>query len=112
MFSSAVMAVSGLASSTQPDAIRTPDADTVSPGFAGFLAVFFIAVATVLLIRSMTKHMRKVKFMADQVERTEAEAAGSAVAAGAPAGPGSAPAGTPPEAASTQAASTQATSQG
>lgn len=39
-----------------------PDPDTVSPGFAGFLVVFALAVATVLLIRSMVKHLRKVNY--------------------------------------------------
>ena len=36
--------------------------DRVSPGFAGFLADFVLAVATVLLIRSMVKHLRKVRY--------------------------------------------------
>jgi hypothetical protein len=36
--------------------------DKVSPGFAGFLAVFVLAVATVLLIRSMVGHLRKVRY--------------------------------------------------
>jgi hypothetical protein len=45
-----------------------PDPATVSPGFAGFLVVFCLAVATVFLIRSMVKHLRKVNF----VPRTDA----------------------------------------
>ena len=40
-----------------------PDPDKVSPGFAGFLTVFLLACATILLIRSMTKHLRKVRYM-------------------------------------------------
>lgn len=39
-----------------------PDPDTVSPGFAGFLVIFVLAVATVFLIRSMVKHLRNVNY--------------------------------------------------
>ena len=47
-----------------------PDPDTVSPGFAGFLVVFLLAVVTVFLIRSMVKHLRKVNFVpADETPR-------------------------------------------
>jgi hypothetical protein len=76
VIASVTMFVSTLASSTDPTntgATRIPDPDTVSPGFAGFLAVFVVAVATVLLIRSMTKHMRKVKFLAEERDREELE---------------------------------------
>jgi len=34
----------------------------VSPGFGGFLTVFLLALATVLLVRSMVKHLRKVRY--------------------------------------------------
>jgi len=39
-----------------------PNADKVSPGFAGFVAVFGIALATVALIFSMVRHLRKVRY--------------------------------------------------
>lgn len=39
-----------------------PNADKVSPGLLGFLTVFFLALATVVLVRSMTKHLRKVRY--------------------------------------------------
>jgi hypothetical protein len=42
-----------------------PDPDKVSPGFAGFLAIFVLAVATVFLLRSMVKHLRKVRYSPD-----------------------------------------------
>jgi hypothetical protein len=42
-----------------------PDPDRVSPGFAGFLVVFLLAIATILLIRSMTRHLRKVRYSPD-----------------------------------------------
>lgn len=66
---SATWVVSMLAS--EPDAVRTPDPDIVSPGFAGFLAVFAIACATVLIIRLMTRSMRRAKFTADELARQE-----------------------------------------
>src|SRR4051794_25020048 len=40
----------------------TPPADKVSPGIAGFLVVFVLALATVVLIRSMVGHLRKVRY--------------------------------------------------
>jgi hypothetical protein len=51
-----------------------PDPATVSPGFAGFLVVFCLAVATVFLIRSMVKHLRKVNFVprSDATDATDA----------------------------------------
>lgn len=39
-----------------------PNTDDVSPGLLGFLTVFFLALATVVLVRSMTKHLRKVRY--------------------------------------------------
>jgi hypothetical protein len=39
-----------------------PNSDEVSPGLAGFLTVFLLALATVLLVRSMVKHLRKVRY--------------------------------------------------
>jgi hypothetical protein len=55
---------SALASAAVAGAVQTvPDPDRVSPGFAGFSVMFVLAVATILLIRSMTKHMRKVRYL-------------------------------------------------
>jgi hypothetical protein len=45
-----------------PEVITVPDPDTVSPGFLGFVVVFLLAIATVLLIRSMVGHLRKVRY--------------------------------------------------
>ena len=42
-----------------------PDPDKVSPGFAGFATVFVLAIATIVLIRSMTRHLRQVRYTAD-----------------------------------------------
>ena len=56
----------------------TPDANQVSPGLLGFAVVFGLALATVLLIRSMVYHLRKVRYSPDP-------------AAGRPAAPGANP---------------------
>lgn len=39
--------------------------DSASPGVVGFLAIFVLALATVLLIRSMVGHLRKVRYTQD-----------------------------------------------
>ena len=52
-----------LASGTTPGS--TPKPETVTPGLAGFLVVFGLALVTVLLIRSMTSHLRKVRYSPD-----------------------------------------------
>lgn len=46
-----------------PKVITVPDPDTVSPGFLGFAVMFLLALATVLLIRSMVAHLRKVRYL-------------------------------------------------
>ena len=43
-------------------AAAIPPDDTVGPGVGGFLAIFALALATVLLIRSMVGHLRKVRY--------------------------------------------------
>jgi hypothetical protein len=48
-----------------PGTTSTPDPDLVTPGVAGFLVVFLLAVATILLMRSMTGHLRKVRYSPD-----------------------------------------------
>jgi hypothetical protein len=55
-------------------AVTSIDPSTVTPGVAGFLTVFVLAVATWLLIRSMTGHLRKVRYRAEQEEAEAAEA--------------------------------------
>ena len=46
-------------------AVRGPDPDLVTPGVAGFLVFFLLAVATIFLLRSMTAHLRKVRYSPD-----------------------------------------------
>ena len=45
--------------------VAGPDPDLVTPGVAGFLVVFLLALATILLMRSMTGHLRKVRYSPD-----------------------------------------------
>ncbi len=55
-------AVQPLVAATGP---QGPNEDTVSPGLLGFLTVFGLALAVVLLVRSMVKHLRKVRYSLD-----------------------------------------------
>lgn len=41
-----------------------PPAQSVTPGIVGFLAVFFIAALTVLLVRDMVKRVRRLRVRA------------------------------------------------
>ena len=47
---------------TATPAPSIPDDVDVTPGWLGFLAIFFIAVATVLLIIDMTRRIRRVRY--------------------------------------------------
>jgi hypothetical protein len=87
----------------------TPDEDLVTPGIVGFIATFFVAVVTVLLILDMVRRVRRVNYR-DQVreklllEQAELDLAApdapttdAAAAADAPAAPkATPPAQTPP----------------
>lgn len=53
----------------------TQDYYSVGPGFLGFVATFFMAVALVLLYMSMRKHLRKVRRDAQLAEQARADAA-------------------------------------
>jgi hypothetical protein len=44
------------------------DPTTASPGVAGFLAIFAVAVVTLLLMRDMTKRLRRLRYRQDEVE--------------------------------------------
>ena len=51
-----------------------PDPDSVTPGLAGFLVVFVLAIVTWLLLRNMTGRLRRMRFR--EQERLEREAHG------------------------------------
>jgi hypothetical protein len=52
-----------------------PDPDTVSPGVIGFFAIFFVAVAVVLLGLDMTRRIRRTTYRAEIKQRLEEEGA-------------------------------------
>jgi len=52
-----------------------------SPGVLGFLVVFFLALATWLLVRSMVGHLRKVRYGAEAAEAVAAAEREAALAA-------------------------------
>ena len=54
----------------------TPDPDTVTPGVLGFLAILFVAVATILLVLDMLRRVRRARYrgeVREQIERERAE---------------------------------------
>ncbi len=53
----------------------TPDPDTVTPGPVGFVAIFIVAVATVLLAIDMTRRIRRTTYRAAIKAKLEAELA-------------------------------------
>jgi hypothetical protein len=86
-------------------AATTPSADSVSPGIVGFLVIFALALATVVLIRSMVGHLRKVRYSPGPDGTPGEASAQPSVSPTAPVAP------TPPVAA-TGTASTKGTSGG
>jgi hypothetical protein len=67
--------------------VTTPSLETVGPGFAGFVAIFALALVTVLLLRSMVRHLRKVRYSpdpaAEDTERKPQDTPGDAPGRGA-----------------------------
>jgi hypothetical protein len=62
-------------------AVDLTDPSVVSPGLGGFLTLFILALAFIVLVRSMVGHLRKVRYQAEreaaeQAEREAAEQAG------------------------------------
>lgn len=58
--------------STPPSPGGGPDPNSVSPGVLGFLAVFVLAIATWLLLRNMTGHLRRLNYREEQRRAAEA----------------------------------------
>jgi hypothetical protein len=56
-----------------------PNPDKVTPGFAGFSVIFLLAVATIVLIRSMTKHLRNVRYSPDPSDQAGSAPAGASL---------------------------------
>ena len=49
------------------------DPNTVTPGVAGFFAIFFVAVASIFIIVDMSRRIRRVRYRGEVRERLEAE---------------------------------------
>jgi hypothetical protein len=56
------VAIPAAAALLRLQAPQAPDPDKVSPGLIGFLTMFALALATILLVRSMVRHLRKVRY--------------------------------------------------
>ncbi|WP_409484958.1 hypothetical protein [Arsenicicoccus dermatophilus] len=69
----------------------------IGPGFAAFVVIFALALAVWFLGRSMTRHLRTVRYAEaqEQQEREAARSAGDRSHDGPDDGPGGGPAGTP-----------------
>jgi hypothetical protein len=64
------------------------DENSVTPGVAGFVAIFLVAAATILLLLDMTRRVRRARYRGEIAERLDAEEAAAAASGGA-AGSGS-----------------------
>ena len=49
------------------------DPNTVTPGVVGFVAIFFVAAATVLLCLDVVRRIRRTTYRAEIKERLDAE---------------------------------------
>lgn len=55
---------------------KVPDASKVSPGLPGFVMIFLLAVAVIILVTSMNKRIRRVRMRAEEQELREMVDAG------------------------------------
>ena len=63
---SAYTAAAALLADTVTDTVKSrPPDDQVSPGLLGFLVTFALVLVTIVLIRSMVGHLRKVRYSPD-----------------------------------------------
>lgn len=60
-----------MAATPAPD--KDFDPNSVTPGWVGFVAIFLVAIATVLLIMDMVRRIRRVRYRAEVLEKLEAE---------------------------------------
>jgi len=60
-----VIGVTGTAVQGVPIAAAVEGPTSAGQGVVGFLVIFFLALATFFLIRSMTGHLRKVRYSPD-----------------------------------------------
>ena len=50
------------------------DPNSVTPGVVGFLATLFVAMGVVVIIVDITRRVRRVRYLAEIVERLDREA--------------------------------------
>ena len=55
--------------------VSVPDPETVTPGPVGFLTIFFVAVAVILLGLDMVRRIRRTTYRAEIQERLKDEIA-------------------------------------
>ena len=55
---------------TTPPAQPTVDPSRISPGMAGAVVTFLLALALIVLVRSMVGHLRKVRYSPEPGEPT------------------------------------------
>lgn len=63
----------GLGAAPTPSPAPVFDPDTVTPGLVGFLVIFLIAVATILLIFDMNRRIRRTRYRTDITAQLDAE---------------------------------------
>ncbi|HYY12711.1 MAG TPA: hypothetical protein VE781_17370 [Kineosporiaceae bacterium] len=63
-------------------AADAPNYENTGPGLAGFLVVFALAVVTIVLLRSMVGHLRKVRYGPDGDPGTPPDATPPATGSG------------------------------
>jgi hypothetical protein len=63
-----------LAETANPNApVKEPKDSLVTPGWIGFLAIFFVGVATLFLIIDMTRRIRRTRYRGEVREQIELE---------------------------------------
>jgi hypothetical protein len=71
--SAAALGTSSTSTTTPSPGPTVPDPNSVTPGVAGFLVVFVLAIATWLLLRNMTGRLRRLRFREEERAAREAD---------------------------------------
>lgn len=67
--------IAGTDFATPTPSITVPDPDTVTPGFAGFVAIALLALVVVFLLIDMLRRIRRAGYRADISAELDAEQA-------------------------------------
>jgi hypothetical protein len=76
-FSVAIAQLTVAAPSPTPAPVTTLNANSVTPGLVGFLAIFFVAVAVIFLMIDMVRRIRRIRYRQEIAEKLDAEQAAS-----------------------------------